>query len=65
MLELDMFELACLAYPIQVDTMSTMKMTKCWCTSLLDNLDHGLVILEDDEMYFGRAALLSKLWIHV
>eukprot|EP00959_Pyramimonas_sp_CCMP1952_P300900 6295069-Pyramimonas_sp.AAC.1 len=40
-------------------------MTKCWCTSFLDNLDHGLAILKDDEMYFGRAPLLSRLWIHV
>eukprot|EP00959_Pyramimonas_sp_CCMP1952_P383589 8038617-Pyramimonas_sp.AAC.1 len=45
--------------------MSTMKVTKCWCTSLLGNLDHGLVVLEDDEMHFARAALLSRLWVHV
>eukprot|EP00959_Pyramimonas_sp_CCMP1952_P407401 8538355-Pyramimonas_sp.AAC.1 len=45
--------------------MSTMKTTKCWCTSLLDKFDHGLVTLEDDETYFGRAALLSIFWIHV
>eukprot|EP00959_Pyramimonas_sp_CCMP1952_P080685 1685905-Pyramimonas_sp.AAC.1 len=60
----NMFKLACLTYPIQVNTMSTMKVTKCGCTSLLDNLDHGPVVLEGDEMHFGRAALLSGLWIH-
>eukprot|EP00959_Pyramimonas_sp_CCMP1952_P436042 9130988-Pyramimonas_sp.AAC.1 len=65
MLELNMFELACLTYPIQVDAMSTMKMAKRWRTSLLDNLDHGLVILKDYQTYFGRAALLSRFWIHV
>eukprot|EP00959_Pyramimonas_sp_CCMP1952_P437922 9168125-Pyramimonas_sp.AAC.1 len=29
-LKLDMFILACFAYPIQVDTVCAMKMAKCW-----------------------------------
>eukprot|EP00959_Pyramimonas_sp_CCMP1952_P350034 7333946-Pyramimonas_sp.AAC.1 len=60
----DMFKLACFAYPIQIDTMCAMMMRKCWCTSLLDNLDHGPAVLQENKVHLLRAARRRRLWVH-
>ena len=45
--------------------MSTMKMPKCWCTSLLDDLDNGLVVLQYDKTYQWWSDHRSGLWINM
>ena len=63
--ELYLFQLTCFVNPIKVDAMSTMKMPKCWCTSLLDDLDNGLVVLQYDKTDQWWSARRSGLWFNM